>query len=155
MYYLKRGIPRRHKGVRPTPSSADAQRRMRATRQRDTNAEIDVRRAMHALGLRFTVNRRLLSGSRRLVDVVFTRARVAVLIDGCFWHSCPEHRSVPKANRRWWIAKLEANWARDRDTDIRLTGEGWHVVRIWEHEPPHTAAARVAKIVRRRVRSLK
>lgn len=126
---------------------------MGATRQRDTKAEMDLRRALHALGLRFTVNRVLLPGSRRLVDIVFPAARVAVLVDGCFWHSCPEHRSLPKANRAWWAAKLRANWVRDRDTDLQLMREGWRVVRVWEHETPKPAAARVARIVRRRIRS--
>lgn len=120
-------------------------------RQRDTDAEVALRRAIHALGLRFNVNRSLLPGSRRLVDIVFPRAKVAVLVDGCFWHSCPDHQSVPRANRDWWIAKLDANRKRDRDTDRRLTHEGWKVVRVWEHENASTAAARIARIVRRRV----
>jgi DNA mismatch endonuclease (patch repair protein) len=107
---------------------------------------------MHAIGLRFNVNRALLPGSRRVVDVVFPRAKVAVLVDGCFWHSCPAHKTIPKANREWWIAKLQANWMRDRDTDRRLAGEGWTVVRVWEHEKPSTAATRVARIVRGRRR---
>jgi DNA mismatch endonuclease, patch repair protein len=126
---------------------------MRATRQRDTKAEVALRSAIHALGLRFTVNRVVIPKSRRFVDIVFTRARVAVLVDGCFWHSCPEHHSVPKANRAWWVAKLRANWVRDRDTDLQLKLGGWLVVRIWEHEKPSTAAARVVKIVTRRIRS--
>lgn len=124
---------------------------MRATRQRDTEAEVALRRAIHALGLRFNINRSVFPGSRRVVDVVFPRAKVAVLVDGCFWHSCPDHKTVPKANRDWWLEKLRANWDRDRDTDRRLTGEGWTVVRVWEHENPRTAAARVARIVRRRL----
>jgi len=82
------------------------------------------------------------------VDVVFTRARVAVYVDGCFWHCCPEHGNVPRANREWWIEKLERNVARDRRNDRELEAAGWRVVRIWEHEPIIEAADRVCRVVR-------
>ena len=78
---------------------------------------------------------------------MFTRARVAVFIDGCFWHSCPDHGSVPKANAPWWQTKLQRTQHRDRDTDHRLLAEGWTVIRIWEHEDPVSAAEQVAKVV--------
>lgn len=139
---------------RPPASSAEARARMRAMRQRDTEPELDLRRAMHAIGLRYNINRSLLLGSRRVVDVVFPRAKVAVLVDGCFWHSCPSHQTIPKANQEWWIAKLQANWNRDRDTDQRLKRHGWTVVRVWEHEKAPAAAARIARIVRRRLSRL-
>ncbi len=126
---------------------------MKATRQRDTNAEIVLRRALHAKGLRFRLDRALLVGLRRRVDIVFSTARVAVFVDGCFWHSCPVHKSIPKSNTEWWVAKLKANWARDRDTDRRLASDGWLVMRIWEHEKPDTAAARVVRAVRAQIRS--
>jgi DNA mismatch endonuclease (patch repair protein) len=87
---------------------------------------------------------------RRRADLVFTRARVAVYLDGCFWHSCPEHATTPKANRDWWLEKLAANVSRDRDTDERLEAAGWAVVRVWEHEDPEVAAERVAVVVRSR-----
>jgi len=76
--------------------------------------------------------------------VVFTRARVAVFVDGCFWHSCPLHATSPKANAAWWRTKLDTTVQRDRDTDASLVEAGWLVVRVWEHEPPTEAADRVA-----------
>jgi DNA mismatch endonuclease (patch repair protein) len=76
---------------------------------------------------------------------------VAVYVDGCYWHSCPVHATVPKANRDWWRAKLEANVARDRDTDERLRAAGWLVLRVWEHEAAPEAANRVEEIVRGRL----
>jgi DNA mismatch endonuclease (patch repair protein) len=89
-------------------------------------------------------------GDRRRADILFTRPRVAVFVDGCYWHSCPIHRTTPKANREWWIAKLETNERRDRDTDLRLREAGWEVVRVWEHEDPETAADRIEVIIRSR-----
>src|SRR5690606_7633007 len=89
-----------------------------------------------------------ISGMRRRADLVFTRAQVAVFVDGCFWHRCPDHATVPKSNRAWWTAKLETNVLRDRDTDCRLLEAGWTVVRVWEHENPVTAADRIEHAVR-------
>jgi DNA mismatch endonuclease (patch repair protein) len=80
---------------------------------------------------------------------VFVRARIAVFVDGCFWHGCPLHASWPKSNAEWWRSKIEANRARDRDTDARLTSAGWTVVRVWEHEDPVRAAANIAELVAR------
>jgi len=85
---------------------------------------------------------------RRRADLLFTRARVAVFVDGCFWHACPIHATQPTNNREWWAAKLRGNVARDRDTDARLTEQGWTSVRIWEHEPLTTAIATVEAAVR-------
>ncbi len=87
-------------------------------------------------------------GVRRRADIVFGPAKVAVYVDGCFWHSCPEHATVPKNNREWWIEKLEANVARDRDTDRQLAEAGWQVIRVWEHEDMESAADRVMQLVR-------
>jgi DNA mismatch endonuclease (patch repair protein) len=125
-------------------------RDMRAQRERDTGIEREVRSRLHARGLRFRVHRRLLEGSRREVDVVFPGAKVAVFVDGCFWHSCPEHGTWPRNNADFWRAKIEGNVARDRDTDARLEAEGWTVVRVWEHEAPADAAERIAAAVERR-----
>jgi DNA mismatch endonuclease (patch repair protein) len=86
---------------------------------------------------------------RRQVDIAFGTARVAVFVDGCFWHSCPLHATTAKANAAFWRAKLAANQRRDRDTDRRLKHAGWRVVRVWEHENARTAAKRVAKMIRR------
>lgn len=102
-----------------------------------------MRRLLHARGLRYRVDTAPLPGVRRRADVVFTRVRVAVFVDGCFWHLCPVHGTSPKANGAWWRDKLEANVRRDRDTDARLAEAGWVVVRVWEHEPPAAAADRV------------
>lgn len=116
---------------------------MQATKRRDTAPELALRKELHKRGLRFRVDMAPIPGLRRRADVVFTRRRVAVYVDGCFWHRCPQHATDPKSNVRWWAAKLEANVRRDRDTDIRLAAAGWTVVRIWEHESAMTAADRV------------
>ena len=84
---------------------------------------------------------------RRRAEIVFGPSKVAVHVDGCFWRSCPEHGTTPKANRQWWVAKLAANVGRDRDTDRRLDKAGWSVVRVWEHESMDEAAERVARVV--------
>lgn len=102
-------------------------------RRRDTALEIAYRRELFAAGLRYRVDHRI-EPLRRRADIAFTRWRVAVFLDGCFWHSCPLHATLPKANREWWQVKLQANVARDRHTDEVLTSQGWRVVRIWEHE---------------------
>jgi DNA mismatch endonuclease (patch repair protein) len=134
----------------PPASSADALRRMTSQRQRDTKGELELRSLLHRRGLRFRVHA-LLPGLRRRSDIVFTRARVAVFVDGCFWHGCPEHGSWPKQNANWWREKIEANQRRDRDTDARLKAAGWTVVRVWEHDDPTRAADRIAEIVRRAI----
>jgi DNA mismatch endonuclease, patch repair protein len=106
---------------------------MQATRRTDTAPELALRRELHRRGLRYRVDYPVLP--RRRADVAFPRQRVAVFVDGCFWHSCPDHGTQAKANAEWWRAKLEANVERDRDTDARLAAAGWTVVRAWEHEP--------------------
>jgi DNA mismatch endonuclease, patch repair protein len=124
-------------------------RDMRAQRERDTGIERAIRSLLHARGLRFRIHRRLLTGSRREVDVVFPGAKVAVFVDGCFWHGCPEHGTWPRNNAEFWRDKIEGNVRRDRDTDARLEADGWTVVRVWEHEAPTDAAARIADAVER------
>ncbi|WP_137725742.1 very short patch repair endonuclease [Prescottella subtropica] len=129
---------------RTTPSTDPAtSARMRKQRRRDTAPEIALRRELHRRGARFFVDRAPLPGLRRRADLVFPRKRVAVYVDGCFWHSCPQHATAPKRNAQWWADKLAANVVRDRDTDVRLTAAGWRVVRVWEHEDPADAADRV------------
>jgi DNA mismatch endonuclease (patch repair protein) len=123
---------------------------MQRTGRRDTAAELAVRSELHRRGLRYFVDRRVVAGTRRRVDIVFPRRSVAVLVDGCFWHSCPIHRTVPKANRDWWVAKLAANEARDRATDAQLEAAGWTVLRFWEHEDPVLVADAIEKTVRSR-----
>jgi DNA mismatch endonuclease (patch repair protein) len=121
---------------------------MQRTPQRDTPCELALRGAVHGLGLRFRVDWPL-SGTRRRADLAFTRARLAVFVDGCFWHRCPLHGTLPKSNGSWWRTKLSANVDRDRDTDARLVAAGWHVLRFWEHEDMTLAAARVKGAVDR------
>ncbi len=120
---------------------------MQATRQRNTAAEIALRSELHRLGLRYRLHRRIVPGVKRQVDIVFGPAKVAVFVDGCFWHSCPRHGTQSKANAQWWRDKLDANRRRDLDTNRRLRSAGWRVVRVWEHSDPREAAARVASIV--------
>lgn len=111
--------------------------------RRDTLPELAIRSELHRRGLRFRVDRAPLPGLRSRADIVFGPARVAVYIDGCFWHSCPEHGTRPKANAEWWEQKLNRNQERDAETDRALHEHGWEVVRIWEHEDPVRAADRV------------
>lgn len=132
----------------PPPSSDDASRRMRATRQRDTDAEQLLRGALDARGLRYEVHTPPQAGLRSRADVVFREARVAVYLDGCFWHGCPEHGTWPKANGAWWRAKLDANRQRDRATTAALERAGWRVFRFWSHERPDAAARVIADALR-------
>jgi DNA mismatch endonuclease, patch repair protein len=131
----------------PPASSPDALRRMQRQVQRDTKPELALRSELHRLGLRYYVHRSVLPGLRRRADVVFTRAKVAVFVDGCFWHGCPEHATMPKANAEWWAQKLSRNVSRDRDTDSRLRDSGWTVVRFWEHDDMHAAAESIHALV--------
>ncbi|MEW1927584.1 very short patch repair endonuclease [Streptomyces sp. NPDC088360] len=121
----------------------------------DTTPEVAVRRLLHAAGLRYRVNYPVPGMFRRRIDVAFSRAKIAVFIDGCFWHGCPEHATQPRANVDWWRAKLERNMARDCQTTEHLQAEGWTVLRFWEHEAAHTVAhavSRMATYRRRRPR---
>lgn len=121
---------------------------MTATAGRDNERERALRSELHRRGLRFRLHQSLLTNSRRTVDIAFSGARAAVLLDGCFWHGCPTHGTWPKNNAAWWRNKIETNIARDRDTDRRLTDAGWHVLRIWEHEAIEIAADRIETLVR-------
>jgi DNA mismatch endonuclease, patch repair protein len=117
---------------------------MKANRSRDTGPEMALRRALHGLGLRYRIGLRIRlgAGSTR-PDIVFTRAKLAVFVDGCFWHRCPEHATNARSNVDFWREKLERNVQRDRATDAALSAAGWTVVRIWEHEDPAVAAGHV------------
>ncbi len=123
---------------------------MARTGRRDTKPEVELRRLLHARGLRFRVDRPVLGDRRRRPDIVFGPAKVVVFVDGCFWHGCPQHATWPASNADFWREKIETNRLRDRDTDARLEGEGWAVVRVWEHEPPTSAADRIEQLVRSR-----
>lgn len=131
----------------PGASSAAVSQRMSRARRRDTAPEIALRKALHAEGLRYRVAFPVPGQRRRTIDIAFTRQKVAVFVDGCFWHGCPEHGTAPRANSEWWRRKLEANRARDRDTDELLRDRGWAVLRVWEHEGAAEAAAKVRFLV--------
>lgn len=131
------------------PSSPGVSARMSRQASRDTKPEVAVRKLLHASGYRYRVNERVPGMSRRTIDIAFTRAKVAVLIDGCFWHGCPVHATQPKSNAEWWRTKLERNMARDRETNEHLAEEGWTVLRFWEHEAPGGVAEQVAAAVDR------
>ncbi len=137
-----------------TPSSPGVSARMSRQASKDTGVELAVRRLLHAAGLRYRVEYPVPGMPRRRIDVAFPRAKVAVLIDGCFWHGCPQHATQPKANADWWRNKLDRNMARDRETTAHLVAEGWTVLRFWEHEAPEQVAVQVAAAVeQRRTRS--
>ena len=136
---------RRQDGV-PPASSEVIRVRMATTKRRDTKPELLLRSALHRKGLRFFVDRTI-NGGRRRVDIVFQTERVAIYVDGCFWHSCPKHGSVPKRNTRWWLDKLAANRKRDQNTDATLRADGWTVLRFWEHDDPDEAAEQIYRVV--------
>jgi DNA mismatch endonuclease (patch repair protein) len=124
------------------PSTATSAR-MRGQATKDTEPELSLRRRLYARGLRYRIDLAPIPGSRRKADIVFTRRKVAVFVDGCFWHACPLHGTQPKSNAEWWATKLARNAQRDRETNALLSDEGWAVVRIWEHEDADAATERV------------
>ncbi len=134
----------------PVASSAAALKRMKNARQRDTVPELAIRARLFRMGLRYRVDRKPIAELPRRADIVFGSAKVAVYINGCFWHGCPVHGTWPKKNAEFWRSKIEANQTRDMDTDRRLIEAGWMAVRIWEHEDPVDAATRIADLVRHR-----
>ncbi|WP_330440579.1 very short patch repair endonuclease [Streptomyces griseoaurantiacus] len=118
---------------------------------RDTAPEVAVRKLLHSAGLRYRVNVPVPGMPRRTIDIVFGKAKIAVFMDGCFWHGCPVHATQPKANAEWWRTKLDKNMARDQETTAHLRAAGWTVLRYWEHESPNTVAEDVrAAVVRLR-----
>ncbi|ALL79106.1 DNA mismatch repair protein [Pseudonocardia sp. EC080610-09] len=133
------------------PSSPDVSARMSRQARTGTSPEVALRRELHRRGRRFRVEYRFdIDGlRRRRADVVFTRYRLAIFVDGCFWHRCPEHATSPKSNGEWWATKLARNVERDRDTDERLVDAGWSVIRIWEHEAADSAADAVEDVLDR------
>lgn len=145
------GIPAVNPLATPVPgargkswaSSAATRRTMQGCRGRDTSTELALRSAVHALGLRYRVDARPVAVVRRKADLVFSTERLAVFLDGCFWHGCERHYTAPVAHADYWRAKLGDNRRRDRETDLLLAAQGWTVLRIWEHEDPVAAAKRV------------
>jgi DNA mismatch endonuclease (patch repair protein) len=120
---------------------------MLSNRRRDTAPELRLRRLLHAHGYRYRVDFRAVTTLRTRIDIAFTRRRIAVYIDGCFWHGCPEHATQPKANSDYWQPKLARNVERDRETTAALTEAGWTVLRFWEHEDPIDVASAVEEVV--------
>lgn len=133
----------------PRDSDAAVSARMRRVGREDTAVEIALRRALFKRGLRYRKNYHPVAGLRTRADIVFVRPRVAVYVDGCFWHGCPAHATWPKTNVRFWREKIEANIARDRRIDTELERTGWEVVRVWAHEDPEEAADYIEVKVRR------
>jgi DNA mismatch endonuclease (patch repair protein) len=131
----------------PPASSAFVLQRMRTQRRWDTSPELVLRRLLWACGVRYRVNAKPLPTFRRRADLVLTRPRIAVFVDGCFWHACPLHATWPKTNAAWWRAKLRRTTLRDRDTDATLVASGWRVLRFWEHDDPIQAASSVQRLV--------
>jgi DNA mismatch endonuclease (patch repair protein) len=115
-----------------------------------SEVERAVRSKLHAMGFRFRVATRPIADLNCKADLIFRANRVAVFIDGCFWHGCPQHGVRPRTNSNYWHAKIEANMARDRRNDAALELAGWTVIRVWEHEPPKEAAERISRLVRER-----
>jgi DNA mismatch endonuclease (patch repair protein) len=126
---------------------------MRANRRKDTGPERQVRGLLHARGLRYRVDLPIKLGSPRPIrpDIVFTRARLAIFIDGCFWHGCPDHKGRPRTNAHYWGPKLDGNAARDRQQTDALNEAGWLVLRFWEHEDPLTVARAIVTAYQQRL----
>ncbi|WP_405442788.1 very short patch repair endonuclease [Streptomyces niveus] len=127
------------------PSSAAVSARMSRQPSRDTAPEVAVRKLLHSAGLRYRVNVPVPGMPRRTIDIVFGPAKIAVFLDGCFWHGCPQHATRPKSNAEWWRTKLDKNIARDRETTEHLEARGWTVLRFWEHENPEAISQTVAR----------
>jgi len=123
---------------------------MSRQRTAGTGPEMTLRRLLHARGLRYRVDRRPVAGVNRRADVIFGPAKVAVFVDGCFWHGCPMHYTVPATNATFWTGKIMGNRTRDDETDRLLTEAGWYVFRLWEHDDPGPAAEDIAQVVRQR-----
>ena len=122
---------------RPLPSSEQVSQQMKRMPRKNSGPEVRLRRELHSRGLRFRVNLRGLPGTP---DIAFTRAKIAVFVDGCFWHRCPRHGVLPKANRDWWREKLDRNVERDKRKDGELEDLGWLSIHVWEHDDPSTVA---------------
>jgi len=130
----------------PNPTNATVSAVMRANPKRDTRPEVQLRSLLHAQGLRFRKDLSIQAGGRRVrPDIVFTRRRLAVFVDGCFWHRCPEHGTSPRSNSWYWGPKLDRNVERDREVDQALHDAGWAVLRIWEHEGAEAAVSRIVQ----------
>lgn len=124
-------------------SSEHARSTMRANRARDTGPEWAIRSILHSRGHRYRTHYQPIIGLKRTADIAFTRVKVAIFVDGCFWHGCPQHFIAPKTNVEYWSAKIDGNVSRDQATDRALRDAGWTVMRFWEHEAPVDVADRI------------
>lgn len=131
----------------PEAGSPAIRAKMQAQKAKDTKPEMQLRRALHARGLRFRVDAKLPEAGRRTADIAWAGRRIAVFVDGCFWHGCPDHFVLPKSHSRWWQEKIQRNRDRDEDTTRMLLDQGWTVIRIWEHAATSDAASFVQNIV--------
>lgn len=134
----------------PIPSSEAALKRMKAAKPRDTAPEKALRSELHKKGLRYRIDTKPVKELNRRADIVFRSAKVAIFVDGCFWHGCPIHGTQAKANAEFWKIKIKQNQIRDEDTNKRLKKAGWRVVRVWEHENPEKASQNIYKLVLKR-----
>ncbi|WP_332367388.1 very short patch repair endonuclease [Micromonospora sp. WMMC241] len=130
------------------PSSPMVSAQMSRLPRRDTGPEIQLRRMLYAQGLRYRVQLPVPGWRRRTIDIAFTRVKVAVFVDGCFWHGCPEHGMVPRSNQAWWASKFEGNRRRDTETTAHLQSRGWRVLRFWSHENISDMVVAVTRAVR-------
>lgn len=136
--------------AKPAPSSDAALKRMKAAKPRNTAPEKALRSALHKRGLRFRIDEKPIKELNRKADIVFRPAKVAIFVDGCFWHGCPFHGTQAKANAEFWSFKIKQNQERDVDTTKRLEEAGWKVIRVWEHENPEKASEKICKIIGKR-----
>ncbi|WP_347237962.1 very short patch repair endonuclease [Dietzia sp. B44] len=130
----------------PTSPSSEVRRRMRRQKTSGTRCEIAVRKILHRRGVRFRVDFQPNPALRTRVDIGWKNIRLAVFIDGCFWHKCPDHFVAPKTNTEWWEAKLNANTERDARITHQLAEQGWEVLRFWEHEDPRHIASEITRL---------
>lgn len=152
---MRPGVVGEDEGVAPTfhvpahPGSTGeaVSRRMSTLKRKDNDAELAVRRLLHAAGYRYRVHYPVPGLPRRTIDIAFTRVKIAVFVDGCFWHGCPDHGTRPRSNDRWWAVKIEANKSRDRDTTAHLEGIGWVVLRVWEHSPATHVLSDIVRVI--------
>ena len=134
---------------KPCASSPEVSARMSVAKTSGTQPEMAIRRLLFKAGLRYRVQYRVSGLARRSIDIAFPRVRLAIFVDGCFWHGCERHRSVPTSNAEWWMAKLTENRLRDNDTGKRLSNFGWSVLRFWEHDNPQLVASKILRVVQR------
>lgn len=132
-----------------------AHNRMKSVRRTGTKAELLLQQALDSMGFKYKVNASVIPNSTRKADIIFLKEKIVVFVDGCFWHGCPLHGTKAKANAEFWYLKIKANKRRDKDTNRKLEKEGWLVIRVWEHEDPKEAAAKIADLVREKRKQIK